>query len=121
MFNNLTTLSASIYHIRSNYITVYELITKIEWTNQSTQNALSEVENLIILISAESEELILQGHVHFGRIHFGMACLTLESLEGGKTKANAPSKNHCDSKLVELLMEGFWEDYKILQFYHYII
>ena len=27
---------------------VYELITKIEWTNQSTRNALSEVENLII-------------------------------------------------------------------------
>ena len=27
---------------------VYELITKIEWTNQSTRNALSEIENLII-------------------------------------------------------------------------
>ena len=50
-----------------------------------------------------------------------MACLTLESLKGGKTKANAPSKNYCDSKLVELLMEGFCEDYKILQFYNNII
>jgi len=29
---------------------VYELITKIVWTNQSTRNALSEVENLIIII-----------------------------------------------------------------------
>ena len=29
---------------------VYELITKIEWTNQSTRNALSEVDNLIIII-----------------------------------------------------------------------
>ena len=30
--------------------TVYELITKIEWTNQSTWNALSEVDNFIIII-----------------------------------------------------------------------
>ena len=29
---------------------VYKLITKIEWTNQSTRNALSEVDNLIIII-----------------------------------------------------------------------
>ena len=36
-------------HLPYNYgqTKVYELITKIEGTNQSTRNALSEVENLI--------------------------------------------------------------------------
>ena len=29
--------------------TVYELITKIDWTNQKARNAISEVENLIII------------------------------------------------------------------------
>ena len=42
---SLATLSAIIY----GQTKVDELITKIEWTNESTRNALSKVENLTIL------------------------------------------------------------------------
>ena len=43
------TRSAQLFTIQGQ-TKVYELITKIEGTNQSTRNALSEVENLIIII-----------------------------------------------------------------------